>query len=295
MGNISVSSDFSAFSSNIRMDTSVVQTIRDRYHRITKRINIDYWSTESETSHSLYVGSYGRGTAIFASDVDIVVMLPWSVFSRYNKYSGNGQSALLQEVKESLKKTYASSSISADGQVIDIFFSDGIKFEVVPSFEFDDGSFYYPDTNNGGSWRRMNPREEITAIRTLDNKLNGNVRHFARMIRAWNDTMTVLMPGYLIDATVYRFLNEYKYSDGSFEYYDWFSRDYFDYLVTNADQSYWVFPGSGTHVKAKYTFEPEAKKGYDKAIEAINAYSNDYLYTWHCKWREIYGTKFPSA
>ena len=148
MGSISVSSDFSAFSSNIRMDTSVVQTIRDRYHRITKRINIDYWSTESETTHSLYVGSYGRGTAIFASDVDIVVMLPWSVYSRYNKYSGNGQSALLQDVKESLKKTYASSSVSADGQVIDIFFGDGIKFEVVPSFEFDDGSFYYPDTNN---------------------------------------------------------------------------------------------------------------------------------------------------
>ena len=37
-----------------------------------------------------------------------------------------------------------------------------------------------------------------------------------------------------------------------------------------------VYPGSEAHVKAKYTFEPEAKKGHEKAIEAIEAYSKDY-------------------
>lgn len=39
-------------------------TISYRYHKITKAINLEFWGSSSDTLHSLYVGSYGRGTAI---------------------------------------------------------------------------------------------------------------------------------------------------------------------------------------------------------------------------------------
>ena len=95
----------------------------------------------------------------------MIVDLPWTDFKRFDDYTGNGQSSLLSNVRESLKKTYSTSSVSADGQVVDISFTDGITFEIVPSFKFsDDSGFYYPDTNNGGSWRSMNPKEEITGL-----------------------------------------------------------------------------------------------------------------------------------
>ncbi|MEE0237096.1 MAG: nucleotidyltransferase, partial [Bacteroidales bacterium] len=32
-----------------------------RYKRITKAINTEFWDSSSETDHSFYVGSYGRG------------------------------------------------------------------------------------------------------------------------------------------------------------------------------------------------------------------------------------------
>ena len=35
-----------------------------RYKEITKAVNRTFWNSESETDHSRYVGSYGRGTAI---------------------------------------------------------------------------------------------------------------------------------------------------------------------------------------------------------------------------------------
>lgn len=38
--------------------------ISDRYNRITEKLNSKYYDSESETNHSLQVGSYGRGTAI---------------------------------------------------------------------------------------------------------------------------------------------------------------------------------------------------------------------------------------
>lgn len=295
MGKINVHDDFSTFCRNLRMSDSVVSNVRDRYHRITKRINTDYWSTDSDTSHSLYVGSYGRGTAIYASDIDIVVEIPWSKYLQYEKYEGNGQSAFLQDVKGSLKKTYSSTNISADGQVIVVDFYDGMKFEIVPSFKYEDGSYCYPDTNNGGSWKNMDPRAEIEAIKKEDASKNGNIRRLARMIRSWNEKMTVLMPGYLIDATVYRFLKDYEHSDKSYTYYDWFSRDYMKYLLDNAERDYWVFPGSGVHVKPKYSFKSEAKDAYNLIIEALDDYNDDYYYAWHEEWRKVYGNKFPST
>ena len=68
---MSVSDYFSTFCSNLRMDSDTVSTIQYRYHQITKRINLDYWNSSSETTHSLYVGSYGRGTEIYIKNFDL--------------------------------------------------------------------------------------------------------------------------------------------------------------------------------------------------------------------------------
>ena len=53
---------FSTFCSNIQVKDG--GTISTRYKAITQRLNTDFWATTSDTAHSLYVGSYGRNTAI---------------------------------------------------------------------------------------------------------------------------------------------------------------------------------------------------------------------------------------
>ena len=90
---------FETFCSNIQIQDR--DTISERYKNITRRLNTDFWSTTSDTSHSLYVGSYGRNTAIDGfSDLDMIFQLPYAVYKQYNEYEGNGQSALLQAVKK---------------------------------------------------------------------------------------------------------------------------------------------------------------------------------------------------
>ena len=151
---------FRDFCGNIQVKNSA--TISTRYRAITKRLNADFWNTNSESAHSLYVGSYGRNTAINGtSDVDMVFLLPTSLYSRYDVYIGNGQSALLQAVRTSIAKTYSSSSIGADGQVVQIVFNDGVTFEVVPAFDRSGGPLTYPDSSSGGKWRQTHPRAEI--------------------------------------------------------------------------------------------------------------------------------------
>jgi len=90
---MSVANWFQEFCSNLRMDDNVINNVSARYKQITKRINLDYWDSDSETNNSLFVGSYGRGTAIHVSDIDIIVHLPYSTYERFNNYYGNGQSA----------------------------------------------------------------------------------------------------------------------------------------------------------------------------------------------------------
>lgn len=279
------------------MSETTVETVRYRYRNITSRINKEYWNINSETQHSLYVGSYGRGTSINTSDIDIVVILPNSIYERYNEYSWNGQSKLLQDVKVTLQKTYPNSSIKADGQVIDIEFSDDIKFEVVPAFKLNNYSdvLTYPDTNNGGIWKQMNPKREIEAFNTVNNSTNGNLKHFCRMLRAWNEKNYVLLTGCNIDFMVYRFFldNTQDFKDKGYLYYGLISTSIFKYLTDNADKSEWWSPSYLYSIFPKYSFKQDASKAYEIACEAIR-YENDNSEEAAIRdWRKIYGFRFP--
>lgn len=290
-----VTKDFETFCANLRMSNNVVENVQYRYHQITRRINLDFWRLDNNSYHSFYVGSYGRSTAIFTSDIDVVVVLPYEIYAQYNAYSNNGQSALLQAVSNSLKKTYSTSSVGGDGQVVVINFSDDIRFEIVPAFENTDGSYTYPDSNNGGTWKTMDPKTEMNAFNTLNSECNKNLKRLCRMARAWNDKNNVFMKGMLIDTLAYRFMKDYEYNDKSYTYYDWMSRDFMQYLIDQADKAYWCAPGTNWHVTKDYSFKREATAGHTLCEEAISADSKDFTYTAHEKWRTHYGTKFPTA
>lgn len=292
---MSISDNFKVFCSNLRMDSEDISKIQYRYHMITKRINMEYWDSTSDVNHSLYVGSYGRGTDIFASDIDMLVELPAEVYHRFNMYSGNKQSSFLQEIKGKLQKTYSSSYLKGDGQIIAINFSDGINFEVLPCFLNNDKKTYtHADSNYGGSWRITKPKNEIQAVNELNNTTNKNYKRLCRMIRAWKHHCNVNISGILIDTIAYRFLKEWKYKDNSYLYYDWMSRDFFKYLKElDKLQTKWFVPGSDRYIFECNNFSYKASIAYNKSLEAIEAESREYFYTAKSKWREIYGTKFP--
>ena len=88
-------------SSHVRQDNHLIDKdtrslISTRYKRITKAVNTEFWNNTSETAHSRYVGSYGRGTAINVSDIDVLMELPNEEYEYFTSLTGNGQSRLLQ-------------------------------------------------------------------------------------------------------------------------------------------------------------------------------------------------------
>jgi predicted nucleotidyltransferase len=288
-----VGTAFERFCSNLRFSDNDISTISGRYHTITKRINNDYWGSTSDTMHSLYVGSYGRDTEIFTSDIDMLVQLPYETYVKFNAYTSNGQSALLQEVKQVIEKTYSVTSLKADGQIISIPFSDGIDFEVLPAFLNNDGSYTFANSNDGGSWKTTDPKAEIEAIQSKNNECNSNLKRLCKMARAWKDKNDVDISGILIDILSYRFISTWEYRDKSYVYYDWMTRDFLKYVSEQSTTQYlWQVMGSGRYIACFGSFQSKAKKAYDKAIEAI-ADADKYPNCANDEWREIYGTKFP--
>ncbi len=286
---------FQEFCNNIQVKDGV--TISIRYKNITRRLNTDFWNTASDTSHSLYVGSYGRNTAIQGfSDLDMVFELPSFLYHQYDAYVVNGQSALLQAVRSSMQHTYSTSSVGADGQVIVVSFQDGITFEVVPVFINQAGSYTYPNANNGGKWYTTNPRPEIQAIRERNAACNGNLIPLCRMIRSWKQKWSVPISGLLVDTLAYQFIEYYEYRDKSFLYYDFMCRDFFKWMSEqNESQEYWKAPGSGQYVYGKGLFQYKAKRCYNIALEAVAHENATPKQEWSAKqkWRDIFGTTFP--
>ncbi len=290
-----VGEDFQAFCNNLTINNR--GDISARYKAITKRLNIDFWNSFSETEHSLYAGSYGRDTAIRGfSDLDMIFVLPKALYIRYNNYQYNGQSALLQNVRNSILKTYSRTALGGDGQVVVVTLSDGMKFEVVPAFENSDGSFTYRDSNQGGNWKKTNPKPEINTIQLMDTLYKGNLKRLCRMLRAWKNYWDVPMGGLLIDTLAYNFIiGNGEYKERSYFWYDWLSRDYFSYLANqNTNQQYWLAVGSNQYVWRKGLFEYKAKRCYNLAQEAIDYESKGMNWSARQKWKEIYGTAYLS-
>lgn len=288
-----VAKDFEDFCNKLTIENR--GTITARCNAIAKRLNLDFWGSCSETNHRIYVGSYGRDTAIGVSDLDLIFVLPYQTYVRYNKYLYNGQSSLLQSVKASICKTYPNTDIGGDGQVVVVSFFDGMKFEIVPAFEKKDGSFIYPDSNNGGKWKVTNPKPEISAIRARNICCNFNLKPLCRMTRAWKNYWNIPMGGLLIDTLAYNFIASWEYKDKSYLYYDYMSRDFFLYLANqDSKQSYWRAAGSHQYIWRRGLFEYKAKQCYKLALDAIAYELNGMKYSARKKWREIYGTAYPN-
>ncbi|AWK83221.1 nucleotide-binding domain-containing protein [Photobacterium damselae] len=278
---MSVSEDFNQFLVNIRVDNS--GSISDRYGQITKALNKQFRNTESTTANTLQVGSYGRYTGIKGiSDLDMLYIMPDGKWDTYK----DKQSQLLRDTKDAILNRYPTTDVKVDSLVVVVQYQN-FKVEVQPVFEQEDGSFKYPYTHKGGSWRITKPKDEINAMKEVNEAKNKNLRPLCKMARAWKNKHGVAMGGLLIDTLAHNFLNGTSiYDNKGPSYYDEMCRDFFEYLSELPKQDRWNALGSNQHVKVKKNFQRAAKKAYELCVEAIKDNNNE-------KWRKVFGRGYP--
>ncbi|MBB5854033.1 nucleotidyltransferase [Amycolatopsis umgeniensis] len=280
---------FDALLENLKVGDAST-TVAARRDEITKALNKDFRSVEGSTANRLMVGSYGRHTAIRGiSDLDMIYILPTSLRSSYS--SETGPRRMLNRVRDDLTARYPNTNIRVDQCVVRAqFTSNKFKFEVQPAFENSDGSFDYPDTKAEG-WKVTKPRKEIAATKDCNDRTSTNMRHLARMARAWKNANGVAMGGLLIDTLVYRFFSATsEYNDKGSLWFDFMARDFFEFLMNEPDQDYYLALGSNQRVRVKKRFQPKAKKAYNRCLDAI---ANTGKASANKKWREVFGSAVP--
>jgi len=231
----------------------------------------------------------GRFTAIKGiSDLDMAYFVPESKRSSYKE---SGPRSLLNDVRDSIKKTYSGSDVKVDGQVVVVSFSNYV-IEVLPCFKNDDDSLEFPDTNDGGRWRITKPLEEIKAFTEFDAETTGNLRNLCKMVRAWKNKAGLKMGGLLIDTLSYNFQksNE-EYNSGGYSEYGKMMESFFSYIGgLPKEQKIYKAPGSNQNVHVKKSFQAKAKKAAKKCNKALD--EDD-----ECKrskiWREVFGRAYP--
>lgn len=292
---MSVAVWFSTFNGELQIDSAKRSSFAARTRRITRALNLNLRSTDSETANSFYVGSYGRNTAIpSVSDIDLLYHLPVSLYNQYNAYIGNGQSALLGAVRAALLTTYPNTRIAGDGQVVVIEFTDNVKYEVLPAFLNEGGSYTFADSNGGGTWRVCHPKAEMNAFATRDAAANNNLVFLGRMAREWRNWNSVSMSGMLIDTLAYQFMETWTHRDKSYLYHDYLTRDFFHFLANQpTNQPHWRAPGSSSYVYGS-GFQYKARQSELRALEALEYLAKGQDWSARQKFREIYGPKFPA-
>lgn len=133
------------------------------------------------------MGSFGRSTGIKGiSDLDMLYIMPKNKWDNYNK--AGGQTSLLEDARKAIKDRYPTTKVRVDRLVVTVTYQ-GFHVEVQPVFEQDDGSYKYPDTKNGGSWKITKPREEMDAVATLDDRKTIIFDGFAKWLEPGRTSM----------------------------------------------------------------------------------------------------------
>lgn len=285
-----------------RLELHNRNVIAGRKSRIVKLLNrefygIDYASQNSASEHARYLGSFVRGTSIRSvSDVDLLFELPPTCFRRYNDYTNNGQSALLQLVKNCLFKTIPTTEMSGDGQVVVVDFTD-LHFDILPAFKTTDDKYIFPDTHDGGSWKTCDPIAEIREFRTANLRYLGKVTRLAQLARAWRESNNVPMSGFLIDTLVFQFLGQWNHSKskGLVLLPEMIAEFLYFLSIQDREQGYWLAPGSYHLAERDGLFEAKADKGFMDAVNAINYDKCGNSTAADTHWKSIFGRYFQGA
>lgn len=265
-----IAKTFENFCAEIHLDST--DDFDASIYEITIKLNKKYYNSSSEAEHLYIVGSIGRTTAVDGvSDVDIIFALPSEVYSRFDKYKENGQSALLQEIRTELLDRYPNTTIRGDGQVVSIQFT-GYTIELVPGFRQSDDRFKYPDSHDGGSWKLTDPIPEQKASKSKAKESADNFIRMCNILRAWKNNIGFKFGGLLTDTLVFNFFEKYpRYISVNFSEYVNFLKDVFLFLSReDPEKKYWFALGSNQQVynTGNGSFVHKANKAWSKINNA---------------------------
>jgi hypothetical protein len=265
-----------------------------KFNNVVGSLNRRYYDHNSETLNGIVIGSWGKFTQITPPrDVDALFLLPDHVYRRFQQRVGNRQSQLLQEVKDALFVTNTRTEMRADRHVVIVPF-DAVTVEVAVGFRCTDGSIIVCDSKGNGQYVTSTALAEAADLDASDRAWNGNTRALIRMIKCWQDNCNVdALKSFMIERLAQDFLLRWQHHLKGLFYYDWMVRDFFAYLIGQANR-YLVMPG-GEIVWLGSDWLSRAQTAYRNAVSACENEYGNWQYLAGGDWQKIFGSKIPQG
>lgn len=288
-----VTKRFITLLANLNLTEAQLADGTTKFKGVVSTLNAAYYNSNSETDHAFYIGSWAKHTRIRPPrDVDLYFLLPPEVYHRFDKYTGNKQSALLQEVKSKLLASYPLSDIKGDGPVVLAGFWS-FNVEVVPAFALqEDRTYWVPKTQNGGSYTTTKPLHEVDAIEAADDRNNSNVRRLVRMLKCWQANCSVPLRSFYLELLAIEFMDQWAFRDKSYFYYDWMCRDFFAWLIKKAG-SYVLAPGTFDILRIGDGWKTKAETASSRALKACDFEHDNREGDAGDEWQKIFGINVP--
>jgi hypothetical protein len=279
---------FTQFADNIRLTANQEADAKTKYDGVCTKLHTSYYDSDYDGKTKLLFGSYKTKTNVRPitenQDVDVLFKIPKETYDKFKAYESNGPSALLQEVKGFLNEKYTTTDeIKAWGKIVQVKFADNAhNVEVLPAYEEEDGTFTIPNSENGGSWDKFDPREQIILFQNSNGKTNGLTAELTRMIKTWVDnTSTCNYKSYKLLGDVMKFLETNFKTGADYSDYSNVVKTFFEFLNNNCDEEIQSF--------VKTAFD-RAKKAYDYEKDEKPKEASE-------EWRKIFGfegkSEFP--
>ncbi len=290
---MSTNSRFTQFIANLSISQSDANDAQTKYDGVARKLHSHYYTTAFDGSTRRLIGSYGKGTAVRPPrDVDILFMMPYSEYVRYNSYSGNGQSQLLQDIRAILQDRYSTTDgIRGDGQVVVVPFTGGHSVELLPAWRSTENKFIIPNTHAGGSWRTADHDAEISNVADSDKRSNGDTRRLIKMMKIWQAECNVPIKSIVLELRAVNFLNTWPNAGKGHTYYDWMVRDYLSELVGKVN-AYCDMPGTTERCQYGDAWLSRAETARDRAIKACEFEAQNLEHSATIEWRKIFGSKY---
>lgn len=270
---------------NVALTKAQRKDAKTKYTGVCKVVHDHFYEEEYDGSTKLLFGSYAgvKRTAIRpfseGQDVDVLFKIPKEIFDQYDAHQGNGQSELLQKIRDILldSKYALGEKPKAWGKVILVKTADGThNVEILPAYELADGSFKIPNSENGGSWEFFDPRADLENFRLSNTATDKLTRKLTRMIKRWALTVESLsLKSFEIENFVINFLKSYDYEDKK---YSIIITDFFQYLSNNVGHDNQSFAETAKNRSAK-ALDFERNEEFESATE---------------EWQKVFGPSFPS-
>lgn len=278
---MSIQEQFEQFYENIKLTSLQREDAKKKYTGVCQKLHDYYYPDTKYTGDTkLLIGSYGKHTNIRPPrDVDVLFIMPEEKFQQYNNNVSNGQSQLLQDIRNILSEKYTTTEeIKGWGKVVLIQFSDGThNVELLPAWEQTDGKFIIPNTEKGGYWETCDPRSEIQKIEDSDINTEGKARALIKMIKKWSENCTAELKSFQIENKVLDFFVNNEFMNKK---YSILVRDFFNYFQnTTTDNNLRSHLNTALN-RAKKACEFEEENDLEKAVE---------------EWEKIFGDDFPTT